>query len=266
MIARDRDFLREYVSKTPLALAFERTIECKILAGQRFERPVLDLGCGDGLFASILFEEKVDTGIDPNSTELEHARRLDCYAELIECKGDSIPKPSGHYCTVFSNSVLEHIQDLAPVLAEANRLLAPGGVLFLTVPTDGFERGSVVSRILSLLGLRGTDRAFRRFYNRFWAHYHCYTPDQWSSLVSNAGFRVEVVRPYDPINICTVNDALVPFGLPSFVLKRWTNEWVVFPRLRARILTPVIAVARQMLEGADHSKIGGLVFIAARKS
>src|SRR3954447_20907977 len=96
------NFLANYTAKTPLALAFERTLECRILSQGNFARPVLDLGCGDGIFASILFAEPIDTGLDPDKQELEQARRTGVYNELIACAGSKIPKPDGSYQTVFS--------------------------------------------------------------------------------------------------------------------------------------------------------------------
>jgi SAM-dependent methyltransferase len=265
MIAKNKNFLREYVSLTPLALAIERSLECRILSRVPFEHPILDIGCGDGIFASVLFDEKIDTGIDPSSIEIEHARKLGSYLQLIQCRGDAIPQPDAKYRTIFSNSVLEHIGEIEPVLVEAYRLLSPGGVLYITVPTDRFEFGSAASRLLSLFGLRDLDQKFRQFYNRFWAHHHCYTPHRWTEIVGKAGFSVETVRPYAPMNVCTVNDLLAPFGILGFILKRTTNEWTFVPKLRRLMFAPVAGLAEWFLRDADRSEDGGLVFIAARK-
>jgi ubiquinone/menaquinone biosynthesis C-methylase UbiE len=265
MIAKGRDFLKTYARLTPLALAFERSLECTILARMTFEKPILDVGCGDGIFASVLFDEQIDTGIDPNAVELEHAAKLGCYSKLIQCRGGAIPEPDGQYRTIFSNSVLEHIPDMTSVLTEAYRLLSPGGMLYLTVPTDRFERASVISRLLSTFWLHETDQKFRQFYNRFWNHYHCYTPERWSEIIGASGFRIETIRPYDPPNVCTLNDLLVPFGLFGFMLKRKINKWTFFPSLRQTFFAPVAPIARWLLRGADRAENGGLVFIAASK-
>jgi SAM-dependent methyltransferase len=260
------DFLESYAAHAPLALAFERVLECRILSKMPFEHPVLDIGCGEGLFAKILFAEKIDTGIDPNPRELERARELDAYEQLIECNGNAIPKPDGLYRTVLSNSVVEHIPDLQPVLREAYRLLAPGGILYLTVPSDKFDQYTWISQALRLFGLKKLQRRFRAFYNRFWAHYHFYAPDVWAKTVEACGFKVTELHSYGPMRVCLVDDLLVPFSVPELVTKRLFNRWTLFPRLRRTLLTPVLAIARPLLEGGERCENGGLVFLAARKS
>src|SRR2546430_2615307 len=112
------DVLQRYLSVAPVPLALERVLECRIHRQHEFLRPILDVGCGDGLLAAVLFADKIDTGIDLNATELKNARQLQRYEELIVCRGDAIPKPDRSYRTVLSNSVLEHIPDIESVFAE----------------------------------------------------------------------------------------------------------------------------------------------------
>ncbi len=255
-----------YVAKAPLALAFERLMECRILSEQRFERPMLDIGCGEGLFAKILFADQIDTGIDPNPRELSRARELGAYSELIECYGDAIPKPDKSYRTILSNSVVEHIPELQPVLTEAMRLLEPGGRLYLTVPSDLFDKHTWVSQCLQLFGLKGMQQRFTVFFNRFWVHYHFYTPKRWQEIVAAAGFEVVEVRQYGPKRACLMNDFLVPFSVPEFVTKKFLNRWTLFPSLRKVVLAPVTFFGSLVLRGADNCENGGLLFLSLRKA
>jgi SAM-dependent methyltransferase len=261
----NRDVVSEYVGSAPLALVFERLMECRILSAQPFERPVLDIGCGEGLFARILFAERVDTGIDPNPSELQRARELGAYEELIECTGDRIPKADGHYRTIFSNSVVEHIPEIGPVLREAHRLLAPGGRLYLTVPSDRFDQYTLISQLLGGLGLEGLRRRFRTFFNRFWVHYHYYTPQRWAQIASSAGFEVVTVHTYGPKRVCLLNDALVPFSMPELITKKALNRWTLFPRVRRIVLAPLVWLGLRLLRGAERCEDGGLVFLSLRK-
>jgi SAM-dependent methyltransferase len=261
----NRDIVPSYVANAPLALVFERLMECRILSAQSFERPVLDIGCGEGLFAKMLFAERIDTGIDPNTRELDRARELDAYDELIECRGDAIPKPDASYRTIFSNSVVEHIPDLEPVLREAYRLLAPGGRMYLTVPSNHFDEYTWISQFLGAFRLEGLRQRFKSFFNRFWVHYHYYTPQRWAELASQAGFRVAAVHTYGPKRVCLMNDALVPFSLTELITKKATNRWTLFPRVRRVVLAPVVWAGLRVLRGAERCEHGGLVFLSLEK-
>ncbi|MBA4376180.1 MAG: class I SAM-dependent methyltransferase [Anaerolinea sp.] len=259
------DLLHRYISLAPLALAFERYLECQIFLDLSLERPILDLGCGEGLFANILFSEKIDTGIDPNPRELQRARQLDSYDELIQCFGDNIPKPDGSYMTIFSNSALEHISNLSPVLQEVFRLLSVGGVFYFTVPSDKFDRYSVIYKILSLLGSDSWADKYRKFYNHFWRHYHYHPLEKWEELIRAHGFEISQSFEYDPETICRTNDFLAPFGFIPFLIKKLTNRWVLLPSLRGFLIKPFIPGFLKTLKNGYRAEEGGLIFIAAKK-
>jgi len=259
------DLLGAYVAQAPLALAFERSLECRIYSRLAFERPVLDIGCGDGLHAKVLFAEKVDTGVDPNERELQRARELDAYAELIACRGDSIPKPDRTYHTVLANSVLEHIPDLPPVLKEAHRVLAVGGRFYFTVPSADFERFTVINLALETLGLNAQSMRFRKFFNAFWAHHHAYSTDHWSRLCRDVGFEVVEAYTFAPMRTCLLNTMLTPFALPAKLIKRAANRWTLWPALRRVLLSPVAYLAVPVLRGGERAAGGGLVFVSLRK-
>ncbi|HEY2122627.1 MAG TPA: class I SAM-dependent methyltransferase [Chthoniobacterales bacterium] len=258
------NFLTAYVACAPLALAFERSLECRILSEQTFERPILDLGCGDGLFARILFADPIDTGIDPSEQELRKAARARIYQELIRCPGSAIPKPDGAYKTVFSNSVLEHIPDLLPVLAEVHRILAPGGSFYFTVPADNFEVWSAINQFLLALGLKSQSRKYRHFFNRFWKHHHAYPESRWKELAEQARFEVANIFRYDPPRVALGNDMAVFFALPSMLLNKFFGRWVLWPKLRRIVLRPFFALFDSWLNPLKHAE-GCLVFVQAVK-
>jgi len=262
----NKDILLNYMCHAPLALAFERYLECRLLERLPFKAPILDIGCGDGLFAHILFSQKIDTGVDMNSLELARARELGAYDKLIHAHGDSIPEPSGSYKTVISNSVLEHIPDLGPVFREIHRLLSPGGILCMTVPTPCFESNTVINRFLTLLGLRELAAQYRRFCSKFiWRQYHYHSLAGWEEMVTEFGFKVLQSSTYDSSSICLINDFLYPFGMVGLLNKKLFNRWVLFPSLRKIWIYPLYLLAKYAFKETGSTDMDGLALLILEK-
>jgi len=259
------NFLENYMVEAPIPLAVERSLECEILSKQDFDRPILDLGCGEGMFAYILFDEKIDVGIDPNSRELERARKYGMYHELIQCSGNEIPKESGTFNTILSNSVLEHIPTLKPVLWEAYRLLSDKGKFYITVPTNLFDHYTIGYQLFSFMKLHKLAEKYRNFFNRFWNHYNYYSKDKWEALFRECGFKVVNSQEYDSKPICMLNDFLVPFALPRFLMKKTINRWVLFRRIRRIYIYPFYLFAKYLIKRCENGKQGGIIFFSLSK-
>jgi SAM-dependent methyltransferase len=258
-------YLRAYLAEAPVALALERALECEVYRGRPFSRPILDLGCGDGLFARMLFgaNQWICLGLDPSMRELAAARRRGTYRLLLCARGDAIPLPNGFCRTVFSNSVLEHIPELDRVLQEVYRVLSDDGELMVTVPTDRFDHYTVGHQVLSLLGFRRLAEASSRRFNAFWRHYHCHAPEEWVARLARAGLEVVETVQYSPKVVCILHDAAVPLAFASFLTKKLFNRWTLFPPARALW----VRLVYRRLERKEHVGCpdGGLVFLRAVK-
>lgn len=241
-------------------------MECNILSGQMFERPVLDIGCGDGIFASVLFAETIDTGIDPDPDELVIARELGAYEELICCGGDAIPKPDESYATVFANSVLEHISDLEPVVEEVFRVLRPGGAFYVTIPTHRFEQYTLGNLLLVALRVPKLAARWRRFFKSFWNLYNVNHPSEWKHLFEKAGFEVRHSFEYEPRSLYLLKELLMPFSVPGAVNKRLRDRWVILPLALRRVTTaPVAMLGKAMIGRWSRAERGCLLFVELRK-
>jgi len=260
------DYLLNYLSSAPLPLAIERGMECEIFSHQNISYPILDLGCGDGLFTLNLFVDKVKTGIDPNSNELQRAKISGLYNELINCYGDFIPKERNCYNTIISNSVLEHIPDLQPVLKEVYRLLTDDGHFFVTLPTDKFDQYSIFNQVLLKLRLNETAQKYRFIFNKFWRHYHYYSPDEWKKIFNQAGFEVVDEIEYGTKQICLLDDFLVLFSGFSFLTKKILNRWILFPNFRRRYMRCISFFLKKIIRQSIYIKNGGLIFLNLKKT
>lgn len=92
---------------------------------------VLDLGCGAGDSVEQFRSLNPDVrwlGVDvERSPEVDLRTRTD--AEFRAFDGRSIPAEDASVDVVYCKQVLEHVEDPAPLLADAARVLRPGGLL-----------------------------------------------------------------------------------------------------------------------------------------
>ena len=226
------NFLRNYLIDAPTPLAIERSWECILFSQEELKTPILDIGCGDGIFARSLFKSRVNVGIDPNKVEIDRAADTMIYDELLLDFGDKIHKKDKSFNTIFSNSVLEHIEDIHAVLLEAKRLLKTDGTLYLTVPTDNFEKFSLVACLLRGVGMRNLARAWHRFFNNFWQHHHCYNSLRWRHTFEEVGFKLVDMKFYGTKTQCVMNDIMAPFCILAFLNRKLFRRWFIFTKLR----------------------------------
>lgn len=96
-------------------------------------RHVLDVGCGAGFLANFLAARghRV-TGIDTSAEALEVARRYDRTHRVDYRTGDAcaLAFPDASFDAVCAMDLLEHVTEPERVIAEAGRVLRPGGRLF----------------------------------------------------------------------------------------------------------------------------------------
>ena len=102
-----------------------------------FKRAI-DLGCGTGLGAGA-FAKEVDhfIGIDLSAGMIEEARASALYAELevVDMVEGLRGKPVASANLVLAADAMCYVRDVAPVLTETKRVLAPDGVFAFTLET-----------------------------------------------------------------------------------------------------------------------------------
>lgn len=86
---------------------------------------IVDIGCGAKPFASLFAPGCDYFGVDFDARTA---------ADLVHDLGQPLPLPSGEADLVILSEAIEHVPDPELVLAEAARLLRPGGELFLSAP------------------------------------------------------------------------------------------------------------------------------------
>ena len=86
---------------------------------------LLDVGCGGGLLAPHVPPGFRHVGVDLTETALAEAARHGI--EPVHADAADLPFEDGRFDVVVAGEVLEHVTDLDAVVAEALRVLRPGG-------------------------------------------------------------------------------------------------------------------------------------------
>jgi SAM-dependent methyltransferase len=260
-------YLWPMMQTLPYFRALLRAVEADFYKEFELAAPVLDLGCGDGQFAGQVFKKQIEVGIDPALGSLREAKRAGeqgskgagelasekhrrvgerkrrspfsirswgagekaSYQDLIQAFGSQIPFPDGYFASGFSNSVLEHIPDLQPVLYETARVMRKGALFLFCVPNHRWQENLFVAGFLKRIGLKGLAKAYVRLFTRISRHVNMLSPDEWEKRLNAAGFEVQQYWHYFPPAALHALEWGHYFGLPSWVARALTGRWVLAP-------------------------------------
>jgi SAM-dependent methyltransferase len=215
----EKDFLFLHLQDLPYFRALIRGVEATYFQDFDLPTPVYDVGCGDGNFASLTFEQKIDVGLDPWHGPIHQAKSFGAYRGLVEADGARSPFPDSYFASAISNSVLEHIPHVDAVLADTGRVLKRGAPFYFCVPNPRYLSELSISRVL---GIRYTE-----WFRRISRVEHADSPEVWKERLEKAGF--ELVRHWDYFSpsAMRVLEWGHYFGVPSVVARVLTGKWVI---------------------------------------
>jgi SAM-dependent methyltransferase len=177
----EKQILKRFVKKfwfTPSDV-FLRSKEAFIWKKQKFESPIMSVGCGDGTIDSLIFygKGKLDLGIDIDPKNVKEAKMNGLYKEVIVADASKLDGINKRFRTVVSNSTLEHIRDDKSVIKNIFRVLEKDGYFLFTVPSPLFKKG------LNRLGKENSSRINNRL-----KHYNYRSKNEWKALLKRNGF------------------------------------------------------------------------------
>ncbi len=120
--------------------------------------PGLEIGCGEGNNLVRLGRGRGWTGVDRFSKKLAFAARALPEARFVCGDGSSLPFPAESFQSVLVRDLLHHLERPQAALAEAVRVLRPGGRLFVLEPN---ARNPLVRLQTHLVAAEAGARRFR---------------------------------------------------------------------------------------------------------
>jgi SAM-dependent methyltransferase len=213
--------LREFYERpdVPLRSGLDRARrQARMLAGMLRDvtgpAVIVDLGCGDGSALAIAAEHNPAhrfAGIDWSGDALRQAQAVGLTVMRASVSGGSLPVADGAADVVIMSELIEHLVDPDGAVAEARRILRPGGSLLLSTPNLAawYNRGLLafgIQPIFSEVSLRGV---FGRPGRVVAGHLRLFTRRALTEFLTASGFRCvtvtgaryhDVPRPLAPLD------------------------------------------------------------------
>ncbi len=172
-----------------------------VVAGER----VLDLGCGNGRLYKIFKDKKTDyVGVDNSSELIEIAKENYPHLDFRVADALRLPFPDNYFDKVYSIRALHCFPSKEfrlQFLAEAKRVLKPGGALVLTVWNvwECQDKQNLLrlarSTFLKIIGASKLDfgDTFVPWEGEVQRYYHFFTKKELKDLTKKAGFEVDKI-------------------------------------------------------------------------
>ncbi len=258
-----------------------RLMDALLLRRVKLPDPVLDLGCGDGLFSFIAigrgrmdidhdsysglgkFTDSTDiynsdrstskarvtkrprhriTGVDHKQNLLDQATSLQYYERLVRHDlNKDLPFEDGSFGSIFSNTFY-WIKKNAGLARECRRILRPGGRMAVFVPNKRFVRNLILASVPSRWH-------WARFLdNGMYESISQNIPPSWRGLFTRAGFEIESHTRY-------MSDRFVKFhniGTRSYsrYMIQWANRMGTTERrkMKRQVVSDILPAITSYLE------------------
>jgi len=254
-----------YYAFAPAALAIRECVRLQAVRQLDLPEPLLDVGCGDGLFARLAYPNKQAWGIDINPSEVQRAQQTASYMTLICGNIVGVHLPESFFGSAIANCSLEHVPDIHGALTNIRRALKPDGTLVLIVPTPNWTHHLVIPEALRSVGLVGLAHAYGDALDRVFSHVHLYDADGWRKHLDRAGYDVDEVRTIASRPTSWAFDLMLYPSLVGYFIRRLTGRWVAMPSLRPLTVDAARAIVNSIGRLAPEGDAAAEYLILARK-
>lgn len=202
-------------------ITFKRCV--KIIAGLKKTGRLLDIGAASGIFVKQAQDAGYDAcGIEPSQWMCDFAKRkygVSVHPGTLQDK--SFDENAFDIITIWD--ALEHIPDPMATLREAQRLLKPGGLLFINYP-------------------RIDDHLAKVFGRKWWfllsIHLYYFTPKTLSTYLEKTGFEQLGHRPH--LQLLEYDYLVKRLGVYSAFLARMAKIFYIIPGFKS-LMVPYFA-------------------------
>jgi SAM-dependent methyltransferase len=258
-----RDFER-YFPYTPAALCIKECARLSALRRHVCPGPILDVGCGDGLFARMAFDTEEVWGIDIDANEGRWAAASSAYSQVILGDVTRARLPGSFFSTCVANCSLEHVPRIDLALRNIAQSLRPGGKAYLFVPAKDWARKLASYRLLESVGQKDLAEFLRSSIDSFFKHHHLYDEAGWREIVAASGMEVDALEPVGSTASTVAFEALLLPSLAGWANKHLTTRWTNFPRFRRAFAGSVHTLVERLMSASDPDRTAEFLVVARR--
>lgn len=259
------DHFAKYFPHAPLALCIKECARLGEILKCEVEGPILDVGCGDGLFARIAFDAEEVWGIDIDGQEGRWAQASRAYTQIVLADITRAKLPSAFFRTCIANCSLEHVPDIKAALTVIHDSLVPGGKALLFVPNrDWASKFMTVRAVRAALGA-GAAKFLQDGIDEFFKHHHLYDEAGWRETVEKSPLRVVDIRPVLSTSTTMAFETFLIPSLAGWLNKKLTTRWTNFPGVRRAYAPLAYALAKAALDvSGSPEKTAEFLVVAER--
>lgn len=120
--------------KNRLKMARAAAILNELALCKLHEPQILDMGCGDAWFSSMLAHFGYVTGIELSPAAIDAAKNKYPHITFFASDFFTVPLAENSFDVIISQEVIEHVDNHEALFKRMAELLKPGGYLILTTP------------------------------------------------------------------------------------------------------------------------------------
>lgn len=264
------------IQHLPISLAVREIMRLRALFEMgAITKPILDVGCGDGLFWENLIRQiqggestslngLMGIDIDPHELSIASMRLRSqggqvlqqdismTFPHTIPSNPESenslhLSKLQGHFQSVIANCSLEHVPQLEPALLNIRRFLHPSGQFVLFVPTPAWTDSLTIKKYFTRLSPR-LGGLIGGCFDGFFQHRHLYPASVWKFLLEGMGFKVQTILGIGHPTANRLFEAYLPSAFFCFLIKMMTKKYPRFYRRKSLLTSPKIIEFLQVIK------------------
>lgn len=254
-------YLERFLKIAPLSHALWRAVEAMSFDQVKLKSPVLDLGCGWGEFAGVVFNQ-MEMGIDINDEELEKAKEGKQYKKLQWADARKLPFKNNSYGSIVSVSVMEHIDKCEKVISEVHRVLKKGGLFVFSVPTPVLKDNLLGIKVARTLGLKNLEKKYWDLHCRAFKHVNLKPASWWIEKLKKNGFEMETMEGSLSPTILRMHEVFLISAFPSQFGKLFFGKRLI---MSAGVRSKVLPIFFTRFVKLDKESQINMFFVAKKK-